>query len=166
MTRSARRIRRLASAWLNAALGALCVVAPAGPIGADTAAGAVEAGGRCQSEAPFELNLGNRTMAQSIRPELASQSKRKFVAIEISDVHNPGRIRISFDVYHRPNDQEQTLLGTFGLFPPDEPGRFIVATKGVTERIGEIVVSMNVLDEVTSTDEVRVTIKRIYFTDD
>jgi hypothetical protein len=165
VTRTARSRRDLLSAWFGAALTGLCLVFPAETVFADSVASAGHVGDDCQSDAAHDLTLENRSLAVSIQPALASQPKRKFVAIEVAEVRNPQRIRATFDVYHRTSDQTQTLLGTFALFPPDNPARFIVATKGMVERIGEIVVVMNVLDEVASTDDLWVTVKCIYFAD-
>jgi hypothetical protein len=146
-------------------LGGLCLALPPDLVFADGVASADNVGDECQSEVAHDLTLENRILAVSILPALASQPKRRFVAIEVAEVHNPQRIRATFDVYHRTNDQVHTLLGTFALFPPDNPGRFIVATKGMVERIGDIVVVMNVLDEVASTDDLRVAVKCMYFAD-
>ena len=49
------------------------------------------------------------------------------------------------------------------LYPPDNPGTFLVATRGSIRPDGAIVVSMVVLDETEPSDQVQVTLKRIVF---
>jgi hypothetical protein len=109
--------------------------------------------------------LSNRTLLQRIRPELDQPARRKFVEIEVTDVVNPKRIRITFEVHYRPDEGDKALLGSFALFPPDHPGNFLVATGGKVRNEGAIVLSMVVLDETGPDDQVRVTVKRISFRD-
>lgn len=109
------------------------------------------------------LDLENRTVMQPIGSAVADPTNQKFVQIEITDVFNPKDIRISFDLHYRPDDGEKTFLGSFSLYPPHNPGNFIVATGGKLRSEGSIELSMNVLDRVDATDEVRVTLKRMSF---
>lgn len=109
------------------------------------------------------MDLTNRTLTQRIGPELADPAAQKLVQIEIVALHNPERKRVSFEVHYEPDDGERVLLGTFGLYPPDNPGKFLVATRGRLRREGAIVVSMQVLDEVEPDDELQVKLKRVSF---
>jgi hypothetical protein len=58
---------------------------------------------------------------------------------------------------------EQSLLGIFSLFPPDNPGRFIIATQGKLEMGGTIVVALTPLEESENQKGIRVRLKRISF---
>ena len=87
------------------------------------------------------------------------------VEIDIADVVNPKRIRLTFEVHYQreSGNGEKLLLGSFALYPPDNPGKFIVATGGRLRSGGAIVLSMRVLDEVGPEDRVRVTVRQISF---
>jgi hypothetical protein len=111
----------------------------------------------------FSLDLANRSVTKPIGPELADPASVKFVEIDIADVLNPKRIRLTFEVHYRRENGEKLLLGSFALFPPDNPGKFIIATQGRLRNGGAIVLSMRVLDEVGTEDKVRVTVRQISF---
>lgn len=109
----------------------------------------------------FTLDLANRSALRPIGPELADPAAAKLVEVEIASVLNPKKIRLAFEVRYRPGEGEEQQLGSFALFPPDRPGKFLVATQGRLRSGGSLVLSMQVLDEVGPKDEVRVTVKRI-----
>jgi hypothetical protein len=73
---------------------------------------------------------------------VAPGDNRKFVVVELSAVANPGREALSFEVRFRPRQGAERVLGTFSPFPPDNPGRFIVATQGKADAAGEILLSL------------------------
>lgn len=112
---------------------------------------------------PYRLDLANKTVTQAIGPELGDAAAQKFVQVEVAAVVNPKRIPIAFEVHFRPEKGGRVMLGTFALFPPDNPGRFIVPTSGRLRSKGSIVLSMNTLQETGAADEVRVDVKRICF---
>ena len=118
---------------------------------------------RSESRGSLILDLETQTVTQAVGAELARSALQKFVQIEITEVHNPKKLRVIFEVHYRLENGEETLLGSFSLFPPDNPGDFIVATRGELRNEGEIVVSMQVLDEVEPEDELRVTMEQISF---
>jgi len=112
---------------------------------------------------PYTLDLTKRSVTQAIGPELADATTQKLVQVEITGVTNRKLIPISFDVQYLPDKGEKVLLGTFALYPPDNPGRFIVPTGGRLRSNGKIVLSMTTLAETAADDEVRVEVKRICF---
>lgn len=112
-------------------------------------------------EDSFSLDLANRSVTKPIEPGLADPASAKFVEIDVSDVVNPKRIRLTFEVHYQSGNGEKLQLGSFALYPPDDPGTFIVATRGRLRSGGAIVLSMKVLDEVGPQDRVRVTVRRI-----
>lgn len=116
-----------------------------------------------EDKGPFSLDLERRSSSRAIGPEVHDPQAKKFVEIDIAEVFNPGKIRIAFEVHYQGENGEKVLLGTFGLFPPDKRGKFIVATRGKLRSGGVIVLSLQVLDEVGPQDEVRVTVGRIGF---
>lgn len=117
-----------------------------------------------EPKSPLTLNLDRREVIQAVGAEPdGAASAQKFIQFEISEVYNPKKLRLTFEVHYRTEDAEETLLGTFALFPPDNPGDFIVATRGELRNHGEIALSMQVLDDIAPEDELRVTIKSISF---
>jgi hypothetical protein len=122
-----------------------------------------ETSSAAEREESFNLDLANRSVTKPIGAELADVAPARFVEIDIADVVNPKRIRLTFEVHYQPGNGEKLLLGSFALYPPDNPGKFIVATGGRLRSGGAIVLSMQVLDEVVPEDRVRVTVRRISF---
>ena len=112
---------------------------------------------------PYRLDLASRTVTHAIGPELADAASQKLVQVEVAAVVNPKRIPLAFDVHYQPDKGERVLLGTFALFPPDNPGRFIVPTSGRLRGGGSVVLSMKTLQEPGAGDEVRVEVKGICF---
>ena len=112
---------------------------------------------------PFSLDLERRSIRVAIGPEVHDPQAKKFVEIEIAEVFNPAKIRLAFELHDQRANEDKVLLGTFALFPPYNPARFIVATGGRLRSGDVIVLSMQVLDEVGPRDEVRVKVKRIGF---
>ena len=116
-----------------------------------------------EREASFSLDLANRSVTKPLGSELADPASVKFVEVDISDVLNPRRVRLTFEVHHQRTNGEKILLGSFALFPPDHPGKFIVPTGGHLQNGGAIVLSMLVLDEVGPQDRVQVKVRRLSF---
>jgi hypothetical protein len=112
---------------------------------------------------PYKLDLANQSVTQAIGPEIGDAAAQKFVQVEVAAVVNPKLIPMTFDVHYRPEKGDQTLLGTFALYPPDKPGRFIVPTSGRLRSNGAIVLSMTALQKTGPEDEVRVEVRRICF---
>jgi hypothetical protein len=64
-------------------------------------------------------------------------------------------------VYYQPAGGQKIRLGTFSLYPADNPGKFIVPTQGQLTRDGSIIVSLLVTDPVPKDVPLRVGIGRI-----
>jgi hypothetical protein len=112
---------------------------------------------------PLRLDLANRTLVYPIGSGIAEPEKLKFVQVEIGELINPGLVRISFELRYRPETGTEVFLGTFSPFPPDNPGTYIVSTRGSLRPGGAILLSMVPLDEVGPDDEVQVHLKAISF---
>jgi hypothetical protein len=111
-----------------------------------------------EPEPTLRLDLSHRSLVQTVEPAAAAE-EQKLVEIEIPEVVNPKRIRLTFEVHYQPEDGDRVLLGTFALFPPDNPGKFLVATRGEVRAGGSLELSMQVLDEVGPEDVVRVDVR-------
>ncbi|HEX6660342.1 MAG TPA: hypothetical protein VF067_00515 [Sphingomicrobium sp.] len=75
-------------------------------------------------------------------PQAAAARGAKFVIARIEDVTNPKRVPLTFAVAFRPSGGQTIELGSFSLYPPDNPGRFIVATQGKVEAKGELLLTL------------------------
>ena len=111
----------------------------------------------------FVLDLTRLQVTQAIGPELDAAAPHKFVQIEVAEVHNPKRLRLTFEVRYRRGTDEAIPLGSFALFPPDNPGTFLIATRGEVRNEGAIVLTMRVLDANTPEDQLSVRVKPFVF---
>lgn len=126
---------------------------------ADMAPADAQADGEEQAVS-LRLDLANRTLVYPLDPGIAAE-RAKFVQVAIGELFNPRLLRISFELRYRPDGGADVLLGTFSPFPPDNPGTYIVATRGLLRPGGTIVLSMVLLDDVGPGDELRVAVKAI-----
>jgi hypothetical protein len=124
---------------------------------------ATDGAGDVVAGAGYTLDPGHPVAEQVLGPDIDAASTLKFVQVEVGAVFNPRRIPLSFNVHFRPPNGEETLLGTFGLFPPDNPGTFIVATSGRLQSCGTVIVTLVPLATVNDPSEIRVQLKRIGF---
>lgn len=113
-----------------------------------------------------ELNLTTRSVVWPIEAEPLALQKKKFVQIEIAEVLNPGKIPLSFTVHSQSPEGETSLLGTFSLFPPNNPGRFIIATQGKLQTGGAIIVDLIPLQAFEAHHEIQVKIHSISLIED
>ena len=100
----------------------------------------VDAGGEKSTNGKTSYSLSAKQMeiVQWIGPELREPEKQKFVQIEVSKVFNPDKQPIIFEVFFQAENHEKVFLGTFSLFPPDNPGsRLYQKTKGLERGIDD-----------------------------
>jgi len=109
----------------------------------------------------YYLDLIRPSITQPIEP--AAVAGAKFVQVEVAEVVNPKKYALTFEVRYQPNANEKVYLGSFSLFPADNPGKFIVATQGKVKGEGAILLSMVVPDKVSAGDQVKVGVKKIRF---
>lgn len=109
----------------------------------------------------YYLDLNKPSVERSI--ELANRDVEglKFVQVEVSEVNNPQKYPVKFEVSYQPKDEKKILLGTFSLFPPNNPGKFIVPTHGKVKGEGKIILSLVVSEQAKAGDTLRVGVKRI-----
>ncbi len=110
----------------------------------------------------FYLDLNSPTIVQAIesRDEAAG---RRFVRVEVVEVQNPKKYPVTFQVHYQPSAGEKIYLGSFGLFPSDNPGKFIVSTQGKLKDEGSILLTLVVGSKVEAADTVKVGVKKITF---
>ena len=111
----------------------------------------------------YYLDLNKPQIEQSIEPTDREVEKSKFVQVEVSEVNNPQKYPVKFEVSYQPKDQEKIFLGSFSLFPPNNPGKFIVPTQGKVRGEGKIILSMVTSEQAKTADTLKVGVKRIRF---
>ena len=115
-------------------------------------------------QAVFSLDLQNPEITQKIRPDDGDPTKARFVQVEVIKIMNPLKRPAQFEVYYAPNnDGEKILLGAFSLYPPDNPGKFIVPTQGKVKAEGKLILSLVKSDQVVAGDVVKVDVHPMKF---
>ena len=112
------------------------------------------------------LTAKDRVAEQTLPGSLASPEKYKFVEVSVVSVVNPGQHSVSFDVQHVSSNGETTFLGTFSLFPADNPGTFIVPTKRKLAAGGRLVLSLKLPPEVSDDDSLVIIAKEMRLRED
>jgi len=111
----------------------------------------------------FSLDLQNPEIKQKILPDDGDPAKARFVQVEVIKVTNPQKRPAQFEVHYQPNPGEKILLGSFSLYPPDNPGKFIVPTQGKVKAEGMLILSLVKSDQVVSGDVVEVIVRPMKF---
>ena len=114
-------------------------------------------------QAVYSLDLQNPEIRQKILPDDGDPAKARFVQVEVIKVTNPQKRPARFEVHYRPNAGEKILLGSFSLYPPDNPGKFIVPTQGKVKAEGMLILSLAKSDSVVAGDVVEVTVRPMKF---
>jgi hypothetical protein len=125
----------------------------------------INAGAEKSSESPpsYSLNAKQLSIAQQIGPEVREPEKQKFVQFEVTKVSNPDKQPITFEVFFQAENHEKSFLGTFSLFPSDNPGKFIVPTKNRLRNGGSVVLSMVLPQGSQSANSINVEVRRFTF---
>ena len=114
-------------------------------------------------QAVYSLDLQNPEITQKIVRDDADPAKARFVQVEVIKVMNPQKRPARFQVHYQPNDGDKILLGSFSLYPPDNPGKFIVPTQGKVKAEGTLILSLVKSDQVVAGDVVEVTVRPMRF---
>jgi len=114
-------------------------------------------------QAVFSLNLQNPEIMQKILPDDGDPAKARFVQVEVIKITNPQKRPAEFQVRYQPIAGEKILLGGFSLYPPDNPGKFIVPTQGKVKAEGTLILSLVKSDRVVAGDVVEVTVRPMKF---
>jgi hypothetical protein len=107
----------------------------------------------------YYLDLNKPSIEQPIDIKVEAKETLKFVQVEVTQVTNPRMHPLTFEVRYRSRDSVTTFLGSFSLYPSNNPGKFLVATQGKVRDAGVIIVSMVTSDKTDSTDVIKVSIK-------
>jgi hypothetical protein len=107
------------------------------------------------------LDANEPQLIQVIEP--SDQVDSKFVQVKVVEVQNPKLHNVTFKVEYKTSSNETVFLGSFSLYPPNNPGRFIVATHGKVKGEGSIVLSLVVPEEFKAGDILRIGVKRMTF---
>jgi len=110
------------------------------------------------------LDLEKPELEQAIQPSDLVQSK--FVQVEVSAVTNPNNRPARFEVFYQPKEGEKILLGSFSLYPPSKPGKFIVPTQGKLKSEGKLILSLAKPEGVAAGDQVSVSVRKLKFVND
>ena len=90
----------------------------------------------------------------------------KYIEVEVSKVINRKLNSLSFEVHYQEDGGEKLLVGTFSLYPADNPGQFLIATRNLLEKEGDLSISFLLTEETTKQDTIIVEIKSIRLIDD
>jgi hypothetical protein len=114
----------------------------------------------------YYLDLKKPSIVQPIDAKSEGIERYKFVQVEVAEVINPKKYPVAFQVHYQTGNNERIYLGSFGLYPSDNPGKFIVATQGKLRNAGAIVLSLVVSENVDVTDTLRVGVKKLRLVND
>ncbi|HEV7683521.1 MAG TPA: hypothetical protein VGO68_15440 [Pyrinomonadaceae bacterium] len=117
---------------------------------------------RASEEKLHYLDLNNPSIVQPINSK-DNAAGSSFVQVEVTEVVNQKKHPVAFEVYYRAKTSEKVYLGSFGLFPSDNPGKFIVATQGKLKNEGAIVLTLVKPDKVDAGDVLKVAVRKISF---
>ena len=107
------------------------------------------------------LDLASPTLTQALGAEGALVRDAKFVQVDVSSVINPKRRTVTIAVDYAPPTGPRVHLGSFSLFPADNPGKFIIATQGKLRPEGSVVLTLQPPPNATIADTVRLVIRSI-----
>ena len=114
-------------------------------------------------QAVLSLDLQNPELIQKIMPGDGDPATARFVQVEVIKVTNPQKRPAQFQVHYQPNDGEKMLLGGFSLYPPDNPGKFIVPTQGRVKAEGRLILSLVKSDQIVAGDVLEVDVRPMKF---
>jgi hypothetical protein len=114
-------------------------------------------------ESLYHLDLNKTQIEQPVEAGNREVEASKFVQVEVSEVNNPQKNPVKFEVSFQPRDQEKILLGSFSLFPPNNPGKFIVPTQGRVKGEGKIILTLVTSEQAKAGDTLKVAVKRLQF---
>ena len=92
----------------------------------------LQAGCTSPMDSTFVLDIEQSSISIEVDRYGFTESNQ-FIEIEIVEVKNPDNYPVTFEVHKKGANQAKPQLGTFSLYPNDNPGKFIVA---VGENIG------------------------------
>lgn len=116
---------------------------------------------RSDVENMYYLDIKNKSVSQPMDRDVSSPQSYKFVEVEVVKAVNPKMHPIAFEVYYETKGRDKAFLGTFSLFPSDNPGKFIVSTHGKLRNEGNIILSLDVPEEASKDGDLKITVKKM-----
>ena len=116
---------------------------------------------RLNKDSSYKLDIKNLSVAHAI-----NKGSQKFVKVQIDSVRNPNMVELLFEVYFQAENGKKNFLGSFSLYPSNNPGTFIVATNGQIKENGLIILTMRRPTDLTKARDVSVNVKSIMFVDE
>lgn len=114
----------------------------------------------------METNADSAHPLKRFSAKALDRSKgEKFLLFDVFEVENPKAIPVAFTVYYRAAGQDRRYLGSFSLYPADNPGRFLVSTQGKIGKDGEVLLYLVSLDETESVESVHVKLREVTLVD-
>lgn len=115
-------------------------------------------------DVPRTMAADRPSLAYSV-PCLDRSAGDKFLRVDIAEVTNPRFVELAFQVHYQRAESDTVYLGSFALFPPNQPGQFIVPAQGKVESTGWILISMEPLQDKEAAGAVRVVVRSVSFAD-
>lgn len=109
----------------------------------------------------YYLDNNKSSITQPLEPKNESLEGCKFVQVVVTEVLNPKKYPLTFEVRYQSKSGEKIYLGSFSLYPSDNPGKFIVATQGKVKGEGAIILSLVIPDKFDAKDTIKVTVKKM-----
>lgn len=119
-----------------------------------------------KSENLYYLNAKNISFTQPIEPDVSEPQNYKFLQVEVVKVINPNKHPVIFELFYEDVTGEKILLGTFSLFPSDNPDNFIVRTNSKMKSDGKLILSLNMPENFKADDKLQIAVKKIKFRKD
>ena len=138
---------------MNGKWGILCSLIMTGCVMAD--------GEFSASTQPHVLHPDKPVIKRVLDESFHAPHSKKYVQVNIAAVVNPQLVPLSFTVYTQSGKQEKILLGTFSLFPPDNPGVFIVPAQGRLISGNAIFIELEIHPEMNSQNNIEVVVESI-----
>lgn len=91
---------------------------------------------------PRALTLDEPALRQPLSGAGERIGEANFIETELAAIDNPDLVPLVFELHFEDADGKETFLGTFGPFPPDNPGTFLV---GIDKRLspeGTLILTM------------------------
>ncbi|MFN0139447.1 MAG: hypothetical protein ACKVQW_05095 [Pyrinomonadaceae bacterium] len=114
-----------------------------------------------KNEKVYYLDAKNRTHSEPVEGGISEPEKYKFVEVEVVKAINPNLHAIAFEVHYETADRKKIFLGTFSLFPSDNPGKFIVPTQGKLKAEGNLILSLILSEDSAGDDKLQIAVKKM-----
>jgi len=98
------------------------------------------------------IDIAHPSVTQRVEASTEGVQNAKYVRVDVVQITNPHQLALSFDVFFKADGGPRVSLGSFGPYPADNPGQFIVPTKGLVRPAGSILVSLVVPDHASDAE--------------